>query len=147
MILPGIGQSGVGAVVSSGSGSGGGVGSVSITDQNIIEGGVGVRTCTYRLNTSGAVQRDKTGSVATLETWLLSGASSDYDARVTIISGSFFSGTAGAWLNLGSTRDWTIRRAVGGTFAETIFTVEIRQAAAPNTVLDSATIDLYVESY
>ena len=147
MILPGIGASGVGAVVASGGGSGGGVGSVSITNQSIIEGGAGVRTSTYRLNTTGAVQQDKSGAVATLETWLLSGAAADYDARVTIISGTFFSGTVGSWLNLAVTRDWTIKRTLGGTFTETTFTAEIRQAASPNTVLDSATIYLYCESY
>lgn len=40
-------------------------------------------------------------------TWLISGAASDYDVRATLNSGALSTGTVGAWLNLGTSRNWS----------------------------------------
>lgn len=72
-----------------------------------------------------------------------SGAAADYEARWTTISGSLSSGTAGTWLGLGTDRVWTRTRTADGIGSDTVVgTVEIREAAAPNTVLATATITL-----
>ena len=144
MILPGIGTSGVGAAAASGGGS---VGSVYITDQYLaIVGTGGTQTITYQLNTSGAVERWRNGVYNTLETWLLSGAAADYDARATLNFGSVTGSATSSWLNLGTTRNWSkADTTANGEPQEAQIYVEIRLAAAPNTVLSAATINLYAE--
>lgn len=143
MSLPGLSAMGVGAVVASGSGSGGGGGSVAITDMAINSMGAGSQTVSYRLNTSGVVERGRNGVYNTLETWKLSGSSSDYEARVTETGGSGLTGgsATSTWLGLGTSREWELTETIAGWSSTTYFTVEIRIAAPPNTVLDSAAIE------
>lgn len=150
MILPGIGATGVGAVIASGGGSGGGVGGVAITDRPLVAVGVGApQKATYRLNTSGVAEKGKNATFTTLETWLLTGASSDYDALAhdnlsTITGGSALD----TWLNLGTTRSWELSDVSAGDGGETgEIAVSIRQAVSPFTVLATATISLYAEAY
>lgn len=121
---------------------------VSITNRTLnANNGTGPATCTYRLNLSGAVQRGANGTFNTLETWLLFGAASAYDARVTMITGALTTGTAGTWLNLASTRDWSITDGTPGDGSVTCsFTVEIRNAASL-VVLTSATIELSAQYF
>lgn len=144
MSIPGLMGMGLGAMVAGGSGSGGGGGSVSISDYTVNAFGVGTQTASYRLNTSGIVQRGKNAVYATLETWKLSGSASDYEARVTETGGVGLTGgsATSTWLDLGTTREWELQETGSGSSSETYFTVEIRQAAPPNTVLDSASITL-----
>lgn len=65
---------------------------------------------------------------------------SNYDIRVTPTSGTFTSGTTGAWLNLGTQRSWTVSQTVPDTKSCTA-TVEIRNASSL-VVLDTATFTL-----
>lgn len=78
--------------------------------------------------------------------WLTgSGSASDYDIRWTTKPGSDDpdTGTTGTWLNLGTTRAWTIdRSASGGQLYEA--TVEIRNTST-GTVLASADLAIFLE--
>jgi hypothetical protein len=140
--LPGL-IPGLGAVVASGSGSGGGGGSVVISDQTLIQAGLGSQTIGYRANTSGVIERNRNAVYNTLETWRLSGSSSDYEIRATQTSGGTVSGSAlSSWLGLGTSREWTVTETLSGASTDAELTVEIRIAAPPNTVLDSASISL-----
>ena len=143
MSLPGL-IPGLGGVVASGSGSGGGVGSVSITDQTLNAAGAGSQTVSYLASNTGVIQRGRNGVYNTLETWKLSGAAADYEIRVTETGGSGLTGGSaiGSWLSLGTTREWELTETLSGFSTTTEFTVEIRIAAPPNTVLDSAAITL-----
>lgn len=147
MILPGIGATGVGAVVASGGGSGGGVGSVSISDQSIIKYSIPPTTASYRLTSTGNAQKGKNGTFTTLETWLLSGVGGDYDAYVTVTGAALFSGTVGSWVNLASTQTWTLEETISGVDTSTTLDVQIRQAVSPFTVLDTASIFLLAGAF
>ncbi len=119
---------------------------VNITDQSIQVTNPSTRaTAGYRLNYSGIAESLDDVTYATLETWLLSGAASDYEVRVTLSSGTLSSGTTGTWQNLGTSRSWTV---VAGNyypeFAEAEIVVEIRNATTL-TILDTATINLQAE--
>lgn len=115
---------------------------VSITNRSISKAAAGAVTVSYQLTNGGLVRKSENGAYTTLETWLLSGSASDYEARVPIVGGdSLSSGTVGSWLNLGTSREWQQYADSSNTFTSN-FTVEIRLAASPFTVLDSATINL-----
>ncbi len=96
--------------------------------------------CLFRLNVSGAGQRNHAGSYITQFTWLLSGAASDYECRMSTGSGTLSTGTAGSWLPLSSTQEWSRSRTGIGTAAYT-GTLEIRDASTL-VVLASATVTL-----
>lgn len=97
----------------------------------------------YLLSSTGqAVELRGAGTTNISNEWLRLGSASAFDARATVLSGTLSSGTAGSWLNLGTTRDWHRNRtsdAVGTTSCQIL--VEIRDAASL-TVLASATITL-----
>jgi hypothetical protein len=119
---------------------------VQISDQSIYRASLGTTTASYSIANDGNVKKN-TSTI--LEAWLQGsgGAVSDYEVRATVTSGSLTSGTTGSWLNCSTTRTWTLVNDAGDNSTITaVFTVEIRLAAAPNTVLDSATITLSAES-
>lgn len=120
-------------------GGGGGGGPVRITDRTIsVSGpGSGSVTATYGLNPNGNVY-DHNNNV--LETWLISGANSDYEVMAT--GGPFSGGSGtGVWLSLSAIRSWS--RSAGPLQHNLAgISVQIRLAAAPNTVLDTAAIEL-----
>lgn len=134
------------AVASSGTAAAPG-GSVAITDQVIAQAGYGPQTAGYRLNTSGVAQSLNNGVSATLETWRLSGATADYEAMATAVSGTISSGTVGSWIALTTSPEWSVTRSAPGTYKEATIAVEIRLSASPFTVLDSAQINLSAEVY
>ncbi len=119
---------------------------VNITDQSIQVINPSTRaTAGYRLNSSGIAESLSNLAYTTLETWLLSGAASDCEVRVTLSLGTLSSGTTDTWQNLGTSRSWTV---VAGNyypeFAEAEIVVEIRNATTL-TILDTATINLQAE--
>lgn len=122
-------------------------GSVAITDQTVMQGGFGTQEAGYRLNTSGVAQALNNGVASTRETWRLSGVTADYEGRATAVSGTVSTGTVGAWLALTTSPEWTVTRSAPGTVKDATITVEIRLAASPFTVLDSALISLSAEVY
>ena len=77
-------------------------------------------------------------------TWRGGGTSAEYEARFTVTSGALSSGTAGSWLNLGTSRSWARNENRDGIYFESICTgtLEIRTAAAPNTILSSTAVTL-----
>lgn len=96
----------------------------------------------YRLGADGKVYSYINGVFTELETWCTpTSRASNYEARVTVNSGSTPTGSVGSWVALSSTRDWTISETTSGVNNVSNFTVEIRRTGT-TTVLDSATIDL-----
>lgn len=125
---------------------------VQISDQLIQVSGLissGSALAGYRLNASGIAEKREKTVYSTLETWLIAGAASAYDVRATITSSdtsdATSTGSFGVWLNLGTSREWSVNRntsAAGVSFI--IMTVEIRNTST-GVVLDSATIQLESE--
>jgi hypothetical protein len=117
---------------------------ISITDQTISSLVFPPNTAEagYRLGADGKVYKYVTGVFTELETWCTPTTSaSNYEARVTINSGSTPTGSVGSWVALSSTRDWTISESTSGVNNVSNFTVEIRRVGGTSS-LDSATIDL-----
>lgn len=77
-------------------------------------------------------------------TWMGGGTSSEYEARMTMVSGTFSSGSGtGTWLNLGTTRSWTRNETRNGYYSSVaVATLEVRMAASPYTVLSTTTVTL-----
>lgn len=107
----------------------------------------GTATATYRLASSGTAFRTFTGGVLTEISgeWLLSGSPSDYEAFVSVNSGGTGDpgGTFDTWVNLGTTRNWTLTST--NDYSVTTFTVQIRNATTL-AVLDTAQITMEVDS-
>lgn len=99
-------------------------------------------TSGYQLTSAGAEQEIVNGPATTFNTWLLSGAASDYEVMATLNSGTLASGTTGSWLSLGSTRAWTVQRTsnTAGTNSASL-TIQIRTAVG-GTLLDTAAVTL-----
>lgn len=119
-----------------------------ITDQVISSAGTSLLASTsrYKLNTSGIVEkREGTLPYETLETWLLSGAASDYEVRATdmgTITGlGSPSGTTGVWLSLGTSREWSLSVPNSGEQDTWLLFIEIR-TVSDNVVVTSANITL-----
>lgn len=122
-------------------GQGNSVPSAILLNANITSIGIGSREAVFRLNSDGTVYYGDNGSYVPQYAWRQSGASADYEARVTINYGPV-SGTSGSWLALSTTRNWSVSDVTGGFEDENgqIF-VEIRDVAT-STVRASATVNL-----
>lgn len=94
------------------------------------------------LNTLGVVQgRANTNVYTDKFTWLLSGASSDYQVRASVISGTAPTGSAtNTWLTMSSPRDWTISNNTEDT-STTMLLIELRDVAT-STIRATATFTL-----
>lgn len=98
-------------------------------------------TASFSFLSTGEFQATNGAAISTQYNWLLGGAASSVDLRVTPTSGSFSTGITGAWINLGTTRTFT-RTWPGGMASESVTaTVELRNASTA-VVLASATITL-----
>lgn len=96
----------------------------------------------YRLGADGKVYKYENGVFTEIETWCTpTSQASNYEARVTVNSGSTPTGSVGTWAALSSTRSWTISETTSGVNNLSNFNVEIRRTGT-TTVLDSAVIDL-----
>lgn len=117
---------------------------IAITDQTISSLVFPPNTAEagYRLGADGKVYRYINGVFTEVETWCTpTSNASNYEARVTVNSGSTPTGSVGSWVALSSTRDWTVSETTSGVNNVSNFTVEIRRVST-TTVLDSAIIDL-----
>jgi hypothetical protein len=109
----------------------------------------GTVTATYELNSNGIAYLTDNVSYgdnllhAISNEWQGGGTNSDFEARMTVNSGSLSAGTTGSWVALSSTQTWTLSRATAGISTASA-TLEIRLAGSA-TVLDSATIDFEAE--
>lgn len=102
-------------------------------------------TFTYEVRNTGALVASATSGSQSYD-WLTgSGAASDYDIRWTTTPGSDDpdTGATNTWLNLGTTRTWTISRTAGGGQLYGAV-VEIRDTST-STVLASADISVFLE--
>lgn len=94
--------------------------------------------------------REVESSPVFLQNWLGGGNASDYEVRVTKTSGPSFGAGSSAtdtWLSLAASNVYTWQtapRTVEG-LTTIVFTIEIRMAASPNTVLATASITLSAE--
>lgn len=95
-------------------------------------------TAGMTVSNTGAHNRIQGGSSVSQGTWLLSGSAGDYDVRARIDGGSW-----GSWLNLATSRTWTIT-SIGG-FVDQDVDLEIRLAVSPFTVYSSSSHYFQVE--
>jgi hypothetical protein len=124
--------------------------SVAISNQSAInnsKAGIGgTATATYRLASTGAASRTNVGGtlVSISGEWLTSGAASLFDVYATWSgSGGTVGGTTGSWLNLATTREWTL--SATNDYQTRNLAIEIRLASS-GAVLDTATIEFSVDS-
>ena len=124
--------------------------SVAISNQTAtnysLSGSGGTATATYRLASSGQASRTNVGGtlVSISSEWLTTGSASLFDVYATVSgSGGVFTGTTGSWLNLATTRDWTL--SATNSYQERSLAIQIRLASS-GAVLDTATIELSVDS-
>lgn len=119
------------------------VAEVSIADETLTTTSAGSATCEIVYTSTGTITKTSDEPL-TDGNWMSGGGvASNYDIRVTPTFGTYSLGSdsTGVWLNLGSSRAWNVMRATpGGKTCSA--TVEIREAAAPFTVLDTATVVL-----
>lgn len=105
----------------------------------------GLATATVSFNTTRLVT-DQDGT--TLQTWLAAGySSSDYQIKASYTGSAPTGDSTGVWLSLSSNRSWSVSQNSGaaGDVASTL-TIEIRDAAAPNTVRATATFTITANS-
>lgn len=116
-----------------------------VSAQNLSLAGIGgTATATYRLRNDGvALTSDSTGTLQAISgEWLVSGTSSDFEAYASWTgSGGTVGGTTDSWINLGTTRDWTL--TVTDDDITRVLDLQIRLAATA-TVLDTANITFTV---
>lgn len=111
-------------------------------------GGVSTASTGYRAANDGFIYTAAGASLtfAQQEQWDSQPATvGEYDIRVTVNSGTTPAGSAtGSWLNLASTRTWTLTAAIGTTRTCDL-TVEIRSATTL-AVLATASVTLTSEA-
>jgi hypothetical protein len=125
-------------------GGGGGLGAYLFPDGVYYSFAIGTTaTTTWRARNTGEIQI--IGVVTTNYTWLTGGGTNaDYEIRWTIISTTPTTGVTGTWINMSVGEDWSMQANL--TLRSCQGLVEIRQVAAPNTVLASTTVTLNAES-
>lgn len=100
-------------------------------------------TCQYELTNGGDIRATTTGNTITDQgDWIAPKNNfSLYDAMLHVNSGTSPTGAAlDTWLNLGTTRNWSLAQTVIGTLSNNC-TLSIRRSAT-GTVLDTATITM-----
>lgn len=117
---------------------------VAISNTTVSSVSASTATSTFQLEPDGDIGRYVNAIYTDLGEWITptGAAGNAYEAKMTTISGSLSSGTAGSWLALGTLRAWT-RTSSSGTQTYS-GTLEIRRAS-DGTVLDSATITLQAQ--
>lgn len=128
-----------------------GVGSVLISDQELLGSDIAAPESRYQLQSTGQARgyTNLAGYFDLSGEWMVSGAASDYDVRATVTdtndSNGEFTGTLDTWENLGTTREWTKQNASGtpGSVHTTLL-IEIRLASSGD-IIESATIILVAD--
>jgi hypothetical protein len=117
---------------------------ISITDQTIYGFATSSAGAWYFLLANGQVQgsTDFNGiNPFFIENWVTpTSQAANYEALVTILTGSLTGGTTGSWVALSSNRSWYVNQTGNGQKTCT-FTVQIRRVGT-GTVLDTATITI-----
>lgn len=121
--------------------TGGNSSPVALGNGFVYSAGAGTRTAAVRLNSDGNLYVGDQGVFSLARAWRFSGASSDYDVFATINSGTV-TGTTGSWVNLGTTRDWSVTdTTLNGVDVSAQITLQIRSASTL-VVLASGVWDL-----
>lgn len=95
----------------------------------------GPATCLLTVAATGGVT-----VAASSYTWKLLGNAADYDIHATVTGGTLTSGTTGSWLNLATSRQWSVTRNSIGSKTCTL-QLQIRDAVTL-AVLATATVTL-----
>lgn len=104
----------------------------------------GTATAQYQIKSDGTLWfTSGNNTLVQSSDWLDFGASSSYEVRATLTSGTLDSGTTGSWLSLSTTQTWSISQGIVGVNTAAI-TIEIRNATT-GVVVDTAYITLYAE--
>lgn len=114
---------------------------VNLANKFVSDFGAGSASASYTLNSDGYVYyaTDSGGSVQVPDEWLLSGSSGQYEAFVTFSGAAPAGSPTSTWLNLGSSRTWSVT-SFGGTTSTTL-SVTIRRVSDAVTV-GSASVTL-----
>jgi hypothetical protein len=105
----------------------------------------GLATVTWSAMNTGEIEIIEGYAPITSYTWLTGGGTNvDYEIRWTIISTTPTTGVTGTWINMSVGPSWSMQANL--TIRTCQGFVEIRQVAAPNTVLASANVTLTAES-
>ena len=108
--------------------------------------GIGTRIATVRLSSDGYCYHGDNASYAPQYLWLQSGTNTDFEVYATLTSGSI-SGTTGAWLGLGTTRDWSVVDVSSdGDSVDAVIDLTIRDVAT-STVRAYATFNLTANQF
>lgn len=100
-------------------------------------------SASYELTNGGDINRVTTlGGTVDIGDWIApkAAAGSAYECRATVTAGALSSGTTGTWLDLGTTRTWTVNQN-GGSSSSATLTIDIGRAGTSTAVV-SATIVL-----
>jgi hypothetical protein len=120
---------------------------ILLNDQYIgfSSGGLTSSTVSYQLTSGGQAEGSQQGFYYNLEQWCTpTSQASNYEARVSNVTGTTPSGPINTWVALSSTREWSLFAAVNN--AELCdFLVEIRRIGT-TTILADATITLYADA-
>lgn len=100
-------------------------------------------TTTWNARNTGEIQI--IGFSTTNYTWLTGGGTNaDYEIKWDIISTTPTTGVTGSWINMSAGEIWTIQATFSIRSCQGF--VQIRQVAAPNTILAGALVTLNAES-
>jgi len=114
----------------------------SITGEDIEVGANAVVTLTFYANGTWWMDGNTQNANGT---WMsANGTSSNYDIYNSL--SGWATGTINTWLNLGTDRVWTkVQSGGGSSLSSGSNTLQIRQAASPFSVLDTASLSVRVE--
>lgn len=119
---------------------------VTLTDRTVskLAGNGATAVAIYEINSDGTV-RNHNGTI--LETWLPAGAlATNYQVRAVDVGSTPPGGSLGVWLSCSSTRSWSETASGGEGLVSGGISVQIRDAAAPNTIRATATITINATS-
>ena len=127
-----------------GGGGGGGLGAYLYPNGVYDSFAVGTTaTTTWNARTNGEIQI--IGFSTENYTWLTGGGTNaDYEIKWDIISTTPTSGVTGSWINMSVGQIWSIEATFGIRSCQGF--VQIRQVAAPNTILAGVIVTLNAES-
>lgn len=77
---------------------------------------------------NGTIQYNPISGAVVTHTWLTGGTVAQVDMMITATLGTFTSGTVGSWLNMATTRTYTVAAAVSAQKSVT-FTLQFRNAS------------------
>lgn len=121
---------------------------ISLSNVSASSIGSGVQTASYELTNAGDVRETEGGATNDVGDWIAPKDSfANYEVRATLNTGSVDSGTTGSWLNLGTTRTWSVTDATAGAGGtkDADLTIEIRHKDQPGSILKSVNVLLHAE--